>query len=120
MLFILKSNGEWEKVLSNVSTDFKEMHQKLIRVIELSNAKLSYPKEFETKSGNLRIDVIRIENKSKYNLIIIVQYNKITDGLRFLAYANISSKTDASVLKTVETSYVLSFCPYQTNIAHFI
>jgi hypothetical protein len=120
MLFILKSSGIWEKVDSKQSKVFALLQQKLNEIMILSSKNLHYPKEFKIDNDNLEIEIVRIENKSVYDLIMIVQYNKLTNGLRYLVYARVDSGNDASSLKSIDKNYLISFCPYDSDIAYFI
>lgn len=120
MLFILKSNGTWQKVESKQSKVFSILQQKLNDIIILSSKHLHYPKEFKIDNHNLEIEIVRIENKFIYDLIMFVQYNKLTNGLRYLAYARVDSDADSSILQSIDKNYVISFCPYDSDIAHFI
>lgn len=120
MLYILKSNGHWEKTSMSISSEFQELYQKLNNIMVLSSTKLHYPKNFTTQNNNLQVEVVRVENKSQYDLIMIVQFNKLTNGLRFLVYARINYDVDPKILDSIDSSYLLQFCPYTKDIAHFV
>ena len=127
MLYTLRQkSGQWEPAVEEKDSKFIELHQKIIRVMDLAENKLTYPKKIELWNGDLTIEILRVENHIFYDVIYLMQYNKQTDGLRFLAYArnksvpafdNVKSKT----LHKITQDEALTHCPYDhSTIALFI
>lgn len=133
MLFVLKNNSNklqnndvvWAKV-ENISKDFKELNEELIKIMELSSNRFHFPKEFQTSNSNLEVEIVRVENRTDFDLIFFVQFNRITNGLRYMVYMKTKDSKmnkDPSKMKKYFDNfyqYAKDFCPYTEDIALFL
>lgn len=127
MLYVLRQqSGQWEAICEEKKEEkFLDLYKKVVRVMDLAENKLTYPKKIELWNGDLMIEILRVENHSLYDVVYLMQYNKQTNGLRFLAYGR-NKQMDSSIsnkktLNQVTKDEALEHCPYDhSTIAIFI